>query len=65
VLRRPPAPSPAASHRPALEQLAKLDTRYAGRQAEVSADEWATYQADRARLKQQLAAELAGKRGLS
>ncbi len=65
ALRRPPVTPATLAKRPALEQLAQLDTRYAGREHEVPAEEWAAYQADRARLKQQLATELAGKRELS
>ncbi len=65
ALRRPPVRATGKAAGPALEQLAQLDTRYAGRQDEVPAEEWAAYQADRARLKEQLAAELAGKRALS
>lgn len=61
VLRRPVPPSTAGTS-PLLDQLARLDARYAGRQAEVPAEEWERYQADRAALKAALEAELAGRR---
>jgi hypothetical protein len=44
-----------------LDALARLDARYAGREAEVGAHEWAAYQRDRARLKTEMGARLAGK----
>jgi hypothetical protein len=58
LLRRravPPGPAPAVA--PAdglLDRLAALDARYLGREAEVDPGEWAEYQADRARLKDEL-----------
>lgn len=55
ALRRP-APSPGPP--PPLDQLARLDARYAGRQAETPPEEWARYQEERARLKASLAAGL-------
>ena len=39
--------------------LAALDARYIGREDKVEANEWATYQADRTRLKEELQAMLA------
>jgi hypothetical protein len=42
-----------------LEALAELDARYAGREAEIPAEEWSGYQDRRARLKTELAAALA------
>jgi len=42
-----------------LDELAALDARYGGREADVPAAEWAGYQAERARLKRALAAALA------
>jgi hypothetical protein len=61
ALRRPakaageaPPPDPSIL----VETLAQLDARYAGREGEVPAAEWATYQDRRARLKRELAAAL-------
>jgi hypothetical protein len=42
-----------------LDRLAALDARYLGREAEVDPGEWAEYQANRARLKDELQALLA------
>jgi hypothetical protein len=42
-----------------IEELARLDAMYVGRQAQVSIEEWAAYEAERARLK---SAALAGGR---
>ncbi|MBK7348860.1 MAG: hypothetical protein IPI92_03230 [Gemmatimonadetes bacterium] len=61
VLRRPVAPA-SSGPSPLLDQLARLDARYAGRQAEVPAAEWERYQSDRAALKAALESELAGRR---
>ncbi|HET8650213.1 MAG TPA: hypothetical protein VFL95_09245 [Gemmatimonadales bacterium] len=47
-----------------LEAVARLDAQYAGRAQEVSPDEWAGYQAARARLKAELEAALASRRGV-
>jgi len=46
-----------------IERLAQLDARYAGREAHTDAAEWARYQAERADLKEQLSAALAGRSG--
>ena len=53
ILRRRPRPmqAPAAPPVDLIEQLARLDARYAGREANATADEWSAYQAERARLK--------------
>lgn len=60
VLRRPvAAPRPAAS--PLLDQLARLDARYAGREGQVPEDEWRRYQDERSALKAALEQELAGR----
>jgi O-antigen ligase len=60
VLRRP-ATSGAPAASPLLDQLARLDARYAGHEAEASAAEWRRYQEERAALKAALAEELARK----
>jgi hypothetical protein len=44
-----------------VERLARLDAQYAGREAEVGPAEWKVYQDERRRLKQELAARLAGR----
>jgi hypothetical protein len=44
-----------------LDEIAALDSRYLGREAEVEAEEWARYQGDRARLKDQLETILAAR----
>jgi hypothetical protein len=62
-LRRRPAN--AVPQLSLLDQLARLDTQYAGRQAEVTSTEWADYQSERALLKAGLAAELAATDRLS
>jgi len=53
ILRRRPRPMPAPAAPPVdlIEQLARLDARYAGREANATASEWSNYQAERARLK--------------
>jgi hypothetical protein len=43
-----------------LDRLAVLDAQYLGREAEVDPGEWAEYQANRARLKGELQAVIAG-----
>jgi len=58
TLRRT-SPSPAAE--PLLDQLARLDARYAGREAETPPAEWTNYQQERARLKARLTEGLAPK----
>ncbi|MFN8654051.1 MAG: hypothetical protein U0133_19285 [Gemmatimonadales bacterium] len=57
VMRNKPLPVTARSS--ALDQLAQLDARYAGKEASVPAEEWQQYQAERARLKQEVSAQLA------
>ncbi len=57
-----PASMPSAAPVPILDQLARLDARYHGRESEVSTAEWAGYRADRARLKDELARQLAERR---
>jgi hypothetical protein len=64
VLRRRPALAGAAGMGP-LDALARLEARYAGREAETGAEEWANYQRERARLKAELESQLAGKNALS
>jgi hypothetical protein len=46
-----------------IDAIAALDARYAGREAEMSATEWSSYQAERARMKAQLATSLAASSG--
>jgi len=62
ILRRRSAPIPVrlALTDPLVDALARLDARYAGREGDVPAEEWATYVAERARLKRELEAHLAG-----
>jgi hypothetical protein len=43
-----------------LDAIAALDARYLGRESETPADEWCAYEVRRARLKEALAATLAG-----
>jgi hypothetical protein len=43
-----------------LDAIAALDARYLGRESETPADEWRAYEVRRARLKEALAATLAG-----
>jgi hypothetical protein len=54
--RAPRAAAPAAL----LDALADLDLRYAGRESQVPAAEWAEYREQRATLKEQLERALAG-----
>lgn len=54
VMQRRPAPQASA-----LDQLARLDARYAGKEASVAPEEWLDYQAQRARLKQEVSEKLA------
>jgi len=59
---RGPAPARArAETSPAilLDAVAALDARYAGREAELTGDEWSAYTAQRAELKARLTAALA------
>ncbi len=62
TLRRQPAMAPVSGRHSSLDELARLDARYAGREAQVTAAEWSEYQRERARLKQELTTELAGKK---
>jgi hypothetical protein len=61
---RRPAAAPAAGERDEttrlLDAIAMLDARYAGREAEVPADEWQRYTDQRAALKARLEHALAG-----
>jgi hypothetical protein len=62
ILRRGqagPAPAPPPAADPVLDAIAALDARYAGRESETPAEEWQRYQAERARLKAELASSLA------
>jgi hypothetical protein len=62
ILRRGqagPAPAPPPAPDPVLDAIAALDARYAGRESETPAEEWQRYQAERARLKAELASSLA------
>ena len=66
ILRRGPArpvPAPPPDPDPVLEAIAALDARYAGKESETPAEEWQRYQAERARLKAELAASLAMRSG--
>ena len=45
--------------REVLDEIARLDARYAGREGEVSPEEWGRYQAERGRLKIALQSRLA------
>jgi hypothetical protein len=51
--------SPAATPAVLLDAIAALDARYLGREAETSAQDWSSYQAERRSLKAQLEAALA------
>lgn len=62
LLRRRPAIPPGPSPDTLLEAVAALEARYAGREAETAAEEWALYLGERARLKGELEASLAGGR---
>jgi hypothetical protein len=46
-----------------IERIAQLDARYAGREGDAGAAEWARYLAERADLKSQLSAALAARSG--
>ncbi|MFL5493402.1 MAG: hypothetical protein ACJ8DC_03355, partial [Gemmatimonadales bacterium] len=66
ILRRGPpvlAPAPVPDTDPVLDAIAALDARYAGKESEIPAEEWQQYQAERARLKAELAASLAMRAG--
>lgn len=63
--RRGKVPLPAVSEPTAasaglVEQIARLDARYRGREPEVPPEEWQTYQRERARLRAELDRILAG-----
>jgi hypothetical protein len=62
ALRRSEPPQTAPEPKALLDALARLDTRHAGGEAQVSAQEWAEYQRERARLKAEVARQLAGKK---
>jgi hypothetical protein len=53
---------PAVASDSTLDQLARLDARYAGRENSVPPEEWQQYQAERARLKEALSQKLARSR---
>jgi hypothetical protein len=53
------ARTPTLSTGELLDAVAQLDARYRGRETETPADEWSTYQSERARLKAQLETSLA------
>ena len=57
-LTRRPVPAAPAQSDQLLDAIAALDARYLGRQAGTSAEEWSSYQIDRARLKARLEASL-------
>ena len=59
--RRPhtAAAVPVGDHAALLDAIARLDTRYAGREADTPAEEWSAYQSRRAALKAELEAALA------
>ncbi|MGE0352209.1 MAG: hypothetical protein AB7I33_05275 [Gemmatimonadales bacterium] len=58
----PAASGPADAGAGLLEQIARLDARYRGREADVPPEEWQTYQRERARLRAELDGVLAGPR---
>jgi hypothetical protein len=64
TLGRRPATAGAGFGSP-LDQLARLDARYAGREGQVPAEEWTRYQAERARLKAEVSSQLARSRPTS
>ncbi|MEO8140802.1 MAG: hypothetical protein ABI742_14195 [Gemmatimonadota bacterium] len=61
ALRRRPAPRGSTPQSTVLDQLARLDARYAGCEAQLPPEEWQAYHAERARLKAELSAQLAAK----
>jgi hypothetical protein len=65
AMKQATAAPPSGATNPVLDELARLDASYAGREAEVAPAEWAAYQEQRARLKQELAAQLAGRKAMS
>jgi hypothetical protein len=60
--RPAPAATGGSSEADLLDELARLDLRYKGREADPASEEWAAYQAERAELKRRLAAALAARR---
>ncbi|HTS90054.1 MAG TPA: hypothetical protein VMG41_16285 [Gemmatimonadales bacterium] len=60
-LRRPVQLQQRPASDPVLDELARLDAQFAGREAEVGPEAWARYQQERSRLKEALAQQLAGK----
>jgi len=64
-LRRRAVEPAASGAGPLLDELARLDARYAGQEGEVPPEEWRRYQDERARLKQEVSTRLAGSRRLS
>lgn len=58
ALRRKP-PTVAVAAPSLIDQLARLDARYAGKESSTPAAEWETYQRERSRLKAELQVELA------
>jgi hypothetical protein len=62
LLRRRPQQAFPASSQDLIHAIATLDARYLDRQGETPAAEWSAYQAERARLKAELEASLAGGR---
>lgn len=59
ALARRPAEAAQGS---ALDRLARLDARFAGKEGSVPAEAWQQYQSDRARLKAEVSAQLARSR---
>jgi hypothetical protein len=53
------APTGTTGTSPLVDQLAKLDATYRGREGEVAGEEWERYRSERARLKAELEAMLA------
>jgi hypothetical protein len=62
ALGRGPAGSTAASGGSPLDRLARLEAQYAGREGAVPEEEWQRYQAERARLKEEVSVQLARSR---
>jgi hypothetical protein len=59
LVRRPRAVAPRGPDEALLDQIAALDARYAGREAEAEPDEWRQYETERAALKARLEQALA------
>ena len=53
--------APAAAPLPLADRIARLDLQYAGREGDVSPEEWRGYQETRTRLRAELARALAGR----